>query len=278
MKTIVTHLNPDLDAVFSVWLVKRFLPGWSKAEVKFVPAGETLGGKPVDSDLEILHCDTGGGKFDHHQNDDFVCAATLVFEEIIEQNEKLKDWQKKALERMLAVVNEIDHARFLSWPEPAADRYDFCLHQIIGGMTGNFKDDPEKMLDYALPLIDSVFKIFGEKVEADEILNNGLEFKTKWGKGIALETNNAEVHYLALRKGFAVVLRKRSKTGHLGIYGNWQNGVDFRKIFEILKKKDPRADWFLHSSGCLVLNGSTSNPKMKPTKLELKQVVKIFDK
>lgn len=277
MKTIVTHLNPDLDAVFAVWLIKRFLPGWSKAEVKFVPAGETWEGKPVDSDLEVLHCDTGGGRFDHHKNDDFVCAATLIFKEVIQQNEKLKDWQKKALERMLVVVNEVDHARYLSWPEPTADRYDFCLHQVIGGMTGNFKDGPEKMFDCVLPMIDSVFRIFGEKVEAEEVLKNGLEFKTKWGRGIGIETNNAEAHYLALKRGFALVVRKRPKTGHLGIYGNWQKGVNFKKIFEIIKSKDLKADWFLHPSGCIILNGSTGNPKMKPTKLELKEVVKLFN-
>ncbi|MDO8657462.1 MAG: hypothetical protein Q7K55_01880 [Candidatus Levybacteria bacterium] len=42
MKIIVTHNSPDLDAIASVWLIKRFLPGWNEAEVKFVSAGERL--------------------------------------------------------------------------------------------------------------------------------------------------------------------------------------------------------------------------------------------
>ena len=42
MKYIVTHTSPDMDAIASVWLLKKFLGGWDKAEVKFVPAGDRL--------------------------------------------------------------------------------------------------------------------------------------------------------------------------------------------------------------------------------------------
>ena len=56
MKKIVTHFAPDLDAITSVWLVKRFMPGWKKAEVVFVPAGETLDDQPVDSDPKYPPC------------------------------------------------------------------------------------------------------------------------------------------------------------------------------------------------------------------------------
>jgi len=277
MKTIVTHLNPDLDAIFAVWLIKRFFPGWSHAEVEFVPAGETLVGKLADDNPEILHVDTGLGRFDHHQTKKFICASDLVWREILKENIKLKDWQKKAVERILAVVREVDHARFLAWPQPDSDRWDFSLYQIFGGLVACLKDNQKKILEICLPLVDSLFKIFGEKVEAEEILENGLRFKTRWGKGIAFKTDNSEVTYLALKKGYAVVIRKKMKTGHLGIYGNWKNGVNLYKVYLILKKKDPDADWFYHKSGCLVLNGSTSNPKMKPTKLKLEEAIKILN-
>lgn len=276
MRIVVTHINPDLDAIFSVWLIKRFLPGWEKAEVKFVPAGQTYEGKPPDSDSNILHCDTGGGKFDHHQTKDFVCAASLVWQEILSQNPKIKNGQKEAIKRMVKIVNEVDHARFLAWPEPTSDCWDFCFHQALGGMVGSFNDEPEKIIEHSLPVIDGIFRIFSEKVEAEEILKNGLEFKTKWGKGIAMETDNAEATYLALKLGCALVVRKKPKTGHLGLYGNWQNGVNLYRVYQILKRKDPKADWFYHKSGCMVLNGSTSNPKMKATKLSLEEVIEIL--
>ena len=40
-KTIVTHIRPDFDALIAVWLIKRYYPGFDKAGVTFVPAGET---------------------------------------------------------------------------------------------------------------------------------------------------------------------------------------------------------------------------------------------
>ena len=46
MRFIVTHTSPDMDAITSVWLIRKFLPGWEDAQLKFVPAGERIGGEP----------------------------------------------------------------------------------------------------------------------------------------------------------------------------------------------------------------------------------------
>ena len=56
---ILTHTNPDLDAVCSCWLICRFLPGWQKAEVGFIKSGKFNGAD--DSDEEVLVVDTGMG-------------------------------------------------------------------------------------------------------------------------------------------------------------------------------------------------------------------------
>src|SRR3989344_8330959 len=90
MKTIVTHMAPDVDAITSVWLLKRFLSGWNEAQVKFVPAGKTLDNQIADSDPEIWHVDTGMGILDHHQTDEDTCAAKRCLEYIIRQETKDK--------------------------------------------------------------------------------------------------------------------------------------------------------------------------------------------
>ena len=82
MKTIVTHIGPDLDAIASIWLVKMFYPGWEEAGIAFVPAGTTLGRLPPDENPEIMHVDTGFGRFDHHQTNADTCASQLIYEEI----------------------------------------------------------------------------------------------------------------------------------------------------------------------------------------------------
>ena len=110
MKTIVTHIGPDLDAITSIWLAKTFLPAWEEASLAFVPAGATLEGKPPDDNPEILHVDTGFGTFDHHQTDADTCAAKLVLEYLLEQNEIKKSLQEPLL-RMIEVVKDFDHFR-----------------------------------------------------------------------------------------------------------------------------------------------------------------------
>lgn len=106
MKIVVTHNSPDWDAITSVWLLKRYLPGWENAVVNFVPAGtrsvipsepirqtqgrlresrdpNTIKKEPIEkiANDEIIHVDTGLGPLDHHQTSDLnVCAASLTYE------------------------------------------------------------------------------------------------------------------------------------------------------------------------------------------------------
>lgn len=89
MKIIVTHISPDLDALSSIWLIKKFLKGWGNAHVEFVSAGSTLNNKNPDEDSNIMHVDTGFGAFDHHQTSEFTCAAKKVFL-YIKEKENLK--------------------------------------------------------------------------------------------------------------------------------------------------------------------------------------------
>src|SRR5918912_1791501 len=76
--TIVGHLAPDLDCLTAIWILLRF-GGAKNATLQFVPAGATLQDQPPDADPRVIHVDTGGGRFDHHQrNSRNLCAAELV--------------------------------------------------------------------------------------------------------------------------------------------------------------------------------------------------------
>ncbi len=88
-KLIVTHHAPDLDAITSVWLLKRFdSQKYADAKVAFVNPGDTISLEEAEKEFncqlhEVTHVDTGLGEFDHHQPERAsrdVCAATLVFD------------------------------------------------------------------------------------------------------------------------------------------------------------------------------------------------------
>lgn len=276
-KIIVTHFNPDFDAVATLWLIKRFLKGWKEAELKFTPPGKYLiDDQPVDSNPDILYVDTGLGKFDHHQTNDFICAATLVWEEIKKETGK----EDQAIERLVEIVNQVDHARDLTWPEADDDRYEMMLHMILEGFkrVGSEEETSQRIIDFGLKALDGAYRMYQEKVDAEKQLENGQKFKTRWGKAVALETKNDGVLFLGEKKGYCLVVQLTSNTGHLKIYGRGDKGIDLTKVWKEFKKKDPEPFWFLHSSKVILANGSRRQPDYQPTKLSLDEVIEILKK
>lgn len=271
MKTIVTHIGPDLDAITSTWLVKTFLPGWEEASIAFVPAGTTLNKMIPESNPEILHVDTGFGKFDHHQTDADICASTLVYEEI-----KRVNGPDPVLERMVAVVNDVDHFREVFYPNAAADYWEFWVVGQIDGWRLLFADNPLQIMELGFQSLDGIYKVMLNKLWAEKELANGIEFTTRWGKGIGFDTVNDEVIHQSQKRGYAVVIRKDPKKGYVRIKTLPKPDIDLTELYERLKATEPEATWFLHASRHMILNGSSKNPDMKPSKRTLAELVAVI--
>lgn len=232
MKTIVTHIGPDLDAITSIWLVKMFWPGWEEAALAFVPAGKTLDGKPLDDNPEILHVDTGMGKFDHHQSDADTCAAKLVYEQISQMK-----GEDPALGRLVSVVNDIDHFREVYFSDPTADHYELGLVSAIDGWRLMYSQDPLKVVALGMDTLDGIYKTFQNKVAAEgELKEKGSEFKTTWGKAIGIETGNDETVHLAQKMGYVVVVRKDPKKGSVRIKSLPREDIDLTPLYNKLKE------------------------------------------
>lgn len=271
MKTIVTHIGPDVDAITAIWLVKTFLPGWEEANLAFVPAGKTVDGKGPDDSPDILHVDTGMGKFDHHQNDADTCASNLVYEEVSQQT-----GQNIALSRIVTVVNDIDHFREVYYPDPTADYHDFGLEGIIDGWRLMYHEDPLRLVSLGMDALDGIYKTFQSKVAAEKELKAGVVFDTAWGKGMGVETSNDETVHLAQKMGYVVVVRKDPKKGSVRIKSLPRADIDLTPLYNTLKKEEPSATWFLHASRHMVLNGSSKNPDFIPSAKSLADVIKLL--
>jgi hypothetical protein len=266
MKTIVTHFAPDLDAITSVWLLKTFIPEWEEAAIVFVPAGKTLHDAPPDADSEILHVDTGYGKFDHHQSNEDTCAALKVYESLGRHDE--------ALERLVRVVNDVDHFREVFFPNPTADFWDMSLPSIIDGLQLTMIEDPLKMVDEVMDCLDATYKMLQCKVWAEkDIKEHAINFDTKFGKAFGIETVNREVVHYGQKMGYVLVVRKDPKNGNAQIKTIPNDEIDLTAVYESLLKKDPTATWFLHPSKHMLLNGSAKNPDMKPSTLSLADLI-----
>lgn len=274
MKTIVTHYGPDLDAITSIWILKTFFPEWEEAVIAFVPAGETYKDQPVDSDPEILHVDTGFGKFDHHQTGEDICAAILVYQYL----RKVKK-PDTALERMVNCVNDDDHFREVFYPNPTADYWHMNLVSAIDGWRLIYPDDAAKIVQLAMNVLDGIYKTFQNIIWAEkEITEKGIIFNSRWGKSLGVETTNDEVVHLGQKMGYKIVVRKDPNKAYLRIKAIPEPGINLAEIFKVFKKSDPQATWFLHASGHMILNGSSKNPDMKPTNLSLSEIIDILKK
>lgn len=274
MKFIVTHFSPDLDAVTACWLIRRFLPSWEKAEIKFVAAGKTFQNEPPDSNPNIIHVDTGMGKFDHHQNANHTCATKKIFlflqrKKIIAQKDILP------LERMVEIVNQIDHFEEVNFVNPTADIYDFSLHQMIEGAKSVIQND-KKLVEYFFVCLDAIFQTFKNKVKAEKEIETGLIFYNRWGKSLAVESKNEEVIKLALKMGFSLAIRKDPEKGFVRIKAQPKKNIDLTLVYLAIKKIDQKGSWFLHKSKTMLLNGSSKNPNLIPTPLPLTKIVEII--
>ena len=298
MKYIVAHTAPDMDAITSVWLIKKFLPGWDKASVQFVPAGDAIGRTqeqgllltdPVEKigrDL-VMQVDTGLGPLDHHQTQsDKVSAASLTFDYIMKQmQESLPPMNKEkleALERMVNYVVEIDHFKEVFRKDSLADYHDFSIVNILDGIKLQKPNQDEYYVEFICKCLDALLHDFENKIWAErEIDKNGIEFSTKWGKGLGIESINDSVVKLAQTMGYVVVVRRDPRKGYVRIKvrpdeDEHKKGANLTLVYEKLSKMDPAATWFLHVSNKMLLNGTVKNPKMKPTKLSLNDIIEVL--
>lgn len=300
VKVVVTHSSPDMDAITSVWLIKKLLPGWEEAEVKFVPAGEKLKGlerKAGSGELkdpteqlgedEVIHVDTGLGPLDHHQIfSDEVCAASRVWEFVkaeseelrAESSERVKD-KIEAIDRIVKVVVDIDHFKEVFWADASADYHEFNFINILDGLKLRKPDQDGEYVNFGIECLESVLHEFENRIWAErEIKENGREFETRFGKGMGFETINDSVLKLAQKMGAVVVVRRDPRKGYVRIKATPGTDVDFTLVCEKLKKIDPDATWFLHVGKKMLLNGTPKNPKMIPTKLTLQEIINVVEK
>ncbi len=295
----MTHKSSDADAITSVWLLKRFYPNWDGAEVEFVNAGEGLPGHEqtevgrfdkaieVIDDVETIHVDTGMGALDHHQTaDNNTCGAKLTLDFILSDPESSlhkHEIKKEAVERIVQLVIDDDHFQEIYYPDANHDIYEFGIVAIIQGHKLIHQKDDSSLVEFIMECLDSILQNLEKKIWAErEISEKKVEFESKWGKALGIETINDEVLKLAQLMGYRLAVRKDPTGGFIRIKaipdkrGGESLDIDLTEAYEKLKVLDPEASWFLHASKRMLLNGSSKNPEMKGTTLTLSAVIEVL--
>lgn len=275
MKTIVTHMSPDLDAITSVWLIRKFIPGWQDAEIKFVPAGLTLSNLPPDDNGEIIHVDTGLGKFDHHQSNAKTCASEKILKYLLE-NDFLPQKLVKPLEALTQYVIEDDHFLEIYYPEPDSIRYEFLLGGLVKDSLKIALGDDKKIAETAFIILDGTLGKLKNRLSAEEEMQKGITFTTYLGKAFAIESPNDEVLRYAQKIGYKLVIRKDPKFGNIRIKCPPDEKLDLTPIYNKILKVDRVGFWYLHASKHMLLNGSPKRPEQTPSPLTLPKLIEII--
>jgi hypothetical protein len=275
-KLIVTHLHPDLDAIMSSWLLVRFnQPQYGDAEFAFVPAPTTYKGLPPDNDPRVVHVDVGGGKFDHHKPGGFTtCAAKLVWEELIAEN--LVSEEDEALKTMVETAYEIDTFADCYWPGTDSPRMAFMLHEIIPALHRLQTHDNEAVLRMVFVYLDGVYQRLKDWEKGKEAVNEGVEFESVWGKGIAVKTAADDVSKIAQKMGYAIVVIEDTQHGYLKIKTAPKVELPLQAIYDKITKREDRNRWVYHNSGHMLFSGSDKGGLQPRTQLKMTDILEMI--
>jgi hypothetical protein len=279
-KVIVTHQNPDLDAIGAVWLLKRFDKQiYEQAEVTFVPAGNKISNQQL-GDLEasmeeVTHVDTGDTDFDHHDESRTKdSASSLVLDYLKKKYKDLTD--NPALSRIVSFINKTDQFESYFWPEPTNDRYIFNLEQILNGFKLGGHGDDHETVRLGIECLDGAYSMMKIIVEAEAEVKKGVEFESRWGSALGLLSSNDSTIKLAQKMGYNVVVRKDPEVGNVRIKAAPLPDIDLTSVYQKIIKLDQVGTWYFHPGKHMLINGSRKHQGQTPSPLTLEKTIEII--
>lgn len=265
MKTLVTHINPHLDDIFAIWLLKKYDPKYRDFEIDFMSATHNRGEEETE---DRVFMGTGGGKFDEHKEGLHTCAGSLVFDYL--KKEKLLPQGRievKALEEMVEWNKQIDMGL-----APTSEFGEFSIQAFVRSKDGK-KESSLDDVSLGRKILNRVLIVQIRTQQSLKDWEKRVEFETKFGKSIAVKSNSVDRPFCKRMGGDLFLL---VSPRHNGVqFFTPSHTLDLSPIYEKLKQMDPDADWFLHQSHHMVLCGSSSAPDAKPTKLSFEELMEV---
>lgn len=242
--------------------------------MEYVNAGKTLNDQPPDENPEIIHVDTGNGKFDHHDDKGKTCAAQLVLDFLITNNH-VDPRIQPALQRLIQFVMITDHFGESHFPDAPSDIYDFCLHQIVNGLN-HTRPRTSEVLEITFSILEATLQNLRNKIRAENEIQKGQTFTSKWGKTLVMETKNEEAMKLAMKQGVELVIRRDPTRGGFRIKSLPSQKSNLSELYKKIQTVDSIGKWYFHPSGNLLLNSSSINPDLTPSPITLPELVEII--
>lgn len=290
---IITHTNPDFDAVCSVWLLKRF-GGLENEPVEFVNTGNPDAEKlekavaVVDTGRKL---DSANRRFDHHhlpgQDANDTCATLQVFERLSE----LIGLDVAHLKPLVNLIFAGDTGR-----KEANDSRELGLHAILSGYKAWFSEQnpdvrlsDEAILAYGFGLLDVLEVRLRKQTEARAELSEKTVYKSDDGLVWAIRHGSQGSSFAAYDEGARIVVFEGEpievnggKTYPVGIMraGEWQE-PHVGELAERVAVSKPFADeigkWFKHPAGFFAGRGTAKAPVFEPVEVDIVALASAID-
>ncbi len=265
MKKILTHPRPHLDDICGIWLLKKYLPGWSKAKPGFVTATT-----PASDDPDTLMVGIGRGRYDEHKGDIGESATTLVWKHLRPQ--VADPLEAEALDRLTEWVRKGDTSEHDAGQMVAHGAW-LPAEQLHASYLRHGKDSAA-LYDFGVELCENALERYRNAALLERDWKKRTEFTSPWGRGVGITTDASGADDFAYSKGYVIVVVIHPAKGYRGFRATPNSTVDLTATHAYLTGADKKANWFLHHSKKLLLAGSDVAPETPLSKLTLDQLIK----
>lgn len=265
MKTLITHINPHLDDIFAIWLLKKYDPKYADYSVDFISATHDMGHEESE---EKVFVGTGGGKFDEHKEGLATCAGSLVFDYLKKEGLLPQDvLTVKALESMVSWNKSVDMGT-----APISEFGEFSIQAFIRSKDSK-KQSSMDDVELGGKILDRVLEVQARTQQSFKDWESRVEFESKFGKTYAIKSDTIDRPFCKKMGGDLFLLLSPKYNGVQ--FFTPSHELDLSPIYEKVKQMDPEADWFLHQSHHMVLCGSSAAPEAKQTKLSFEELLEV---
>jgi len=178
--TIVTHENPDLDAILSSLLLKQFgeekFPGVSKAKIEFVSAGTLYKGENAQTLLDrgVIMVDTGGGQFDTHPDENNKVDRSKLNRSATDLVAEYLGIIYDPLWKLLIEYTRIHDSTGVSLFSSDQIHHLTSIQSILNGLKILFPDDNIKMVEIGSLVLMSIANYYNKDWEGQMVEMNAL--------------------------------------------------------------------------------------------------------
>lgn len=260
----MTHINPHLDDIAGIWLLKKYHPLFKDAAVDFMSASHSQAQETEDR----IFVGTGGGRFDEHKEGLETCAASLVYEYLKEKGYIPQDEiTRQALEKLMEWNKLIDTGQ-----APDSQFDEFSVQAFIR-CKDSVPQNSQKSTELGIEILNRILVVLKRKQQSLLDWEKRIEFQTRFGKSFAVISETVDREFCRQQGGDLFLMYNPKYKSVQFFTPSFQ--IDLAPIYKKVTSLDPEASWFLHQSHHMVICGSSSAPDSKPTKLSCERLIEV---